>query len=412
MNAVLGELRSVRYPVEIALLVALCFFLPLFEAPKNLLWAAYAATWLANRVRARDFGGRWDLWDTLIVVWIASAYVGAAFAGLHGSEWRGATDVLRYGSILWMVKRARYSGRELEWMLGTLILSAVIGLAAGYVRLWTGMAKSGWLELNSVGHVNHTAIYVAIMLGVCASWVFACWKAWPANTRTLALATGAMVLVSLVVTASRGAVGVGLAMLPLLAIAWWPRWRAPLIASASAVAVVTAVVVLGGAGVIRKHEENVQHHNVLSFRDGIWRMGLAGFERYPVFGVGMDNYGLITQERVQQWRRQAGKDYDPARYVHFPHGHSIYVNTLAERGLFGFAVVIAVLAAWAFYLVRYRPRPADSNEEWLFWGSAACAWLITVGAGTVNTTLHHEHGILAVFLLGAWLSRLMTRRAS
>jgi hypothetical protein len=42
---------------ELGALVALCFFLPLYEAPKNLAWLAYALLWLANRWRARDFGG-------------------------------------------------------------------------------------------------------------------------------------------------------------------------------------------------------------------------------------------------------------------------------------------------------------------------------------------------------------------
>ena len=40
--------------LEIGLLLALCIFLPLYEAPKNLAWLAYALVWSANRVRERD----------------------------------------------------------------------------------------------------------------------------------------------------------------------------------------------------------------------------------------------------------------------------------------------------------------------------------------------------------------------
>jgi len=43
-------------------LLALAFFLPLWEAPKNLASLAFVLVWLANRIRARDFGGRWDVW--------------------------------------------------------------------------------------------------------------------------------------------------------------------------------------------------------------------------------------------------------------------------------------------------------------------------------------------------------------
>ena len=82
---------------ELAALVALCIFLPLYEAPKNLAWAAYVLIWLANRLRTRDFGGAWGTWDTLIALWIASVFVVAPFAAVHRDEWRAALDVLRYG---------------------------------------------------------------------------------------------------------------------------------------------------------------------------------------------------------------------------------------------------------------------------------------------------------------------------
>ena len=158
------RLKAARYPLETGLLLALCFVLPLYEAPKNVFWIAYVAVWMVNRARAREFGGPWDLWDSLIAVWIASGFVVAAFAGLEGTQWRGAADLLRYGSVLWLVKRAGYDRRQIRAVLGTLVASAVVGLAIGHADLLRGRAKFGTLELHSVGHVNHTAIYLAIML--------------------------------------------------------------------------------------------------------------------------------------------------------------------------------------------------------------------------------------------------------
>jgi O-antigen ligase len=408
----LAELRSCRFPVETALLVALCFFLPLFEAPKNLAWLLFVAVWLANRARARDFGGRWDRWDSLFAAWIASGYLVAAFAGLHKSEWGGVNDLLRYASIGWLVKRGGYSERELRWVLGALVVSAVAGLAWGFWRMSSGAGKSGTLQLHSVGHVNHTAVYLAIMLGVCASWIFARWRSWRAGRRATSLAVGALLLVALMVTASRGAIGVGLGLVLVLAALWWRRWRAPLIAGVAAIALTLALAVGLGVEVVRKQQTNAAAGNVLAFRDGVWRMGLAAWERYPWFGVGMDNYSLITHELVRTWRTAAGKDYSEASYVRFPHGHSLFVNTLAERGAVGFAALAAVLLAWLVALWRKRPARGDGDFHWLAWGAAAGAWIATVAIGTVNTTLHHEHGILAVLLLGLWLSTLRPRSAS
>lgn len=68
--------------------------------------------------------------------------------------------------------------------------------------------------------------------------------------------------------------------------------------------------------------------------------------------------------------------------------------------------LLAVLLAWAAWLVRYRPRAPDGDLDWVPWGGALSAWTITVSVGLVNTTLHHEHGFLATLLLGLWLTNL------
>jgi O-antigen ligase len=407
----LARLRKSRYPVEIALLVALALFLPLVEGPKNLAWLGYVCVWLWNRARARDFGGAWDLWDTLIALWIASGYVVAAFAPFDHAQWKGADDLARYASVLWLVKRGGYSWPEVRWVLGALVASALAALALGWWKYWPQIrAGSGQaLQLKSVGHVNHSAIYLAIMLGLCVAWTFARWHAWSVSRRTAALAVDAFLLVSLVVTASRGAVGAALLFCVVLAAAWWPRSRAPLAAALVGLALTGAAIVGMNAEVLRKQRALVAADDTLNVRDRIWRTGLAAWERYPWFGVGMSNYSLIRPEDVAAWRADAGRPFDAARYIRSAHGHSLYVNALAERGAVGAAVLFAVLAAWLVWLVRFRPRREAPDDEWLLWGGAASGWFVTVVAGLANTTLHHEHGILAVLLLGLWLCRLPHR---
>ena len=128
--------------------------------------SAYVLVWLANRLRAGSLGGDWRAWDTLIVFWIGSAYLAAAFAGLGGNAWAKTGDVATHSILLWLVMRAGYSERELRWVLAALVASAVVGLLYAYWRLWSGAAKSGNLQLNSVGQVNHTAIYLAMIAGI------------------------------------------------------------------------------------------------------------------------------------------------------------------------------------------------------------------------------------------------------
>jgi O-antigen ligase len=376
--------------LEIGLLLALCIFLPLYEAPKNLAWLAYALVWLANRVRGRDFGGRWDLWDTLILAWLASGFIVAPFAALHGNEWRAPFDIVRNAGVLWMVKRSRLTERETRALLAALVVSVLAGLAMAYAQLWSG--ATGRLELNSVGHVNHTAIYLAIMLGLCAAWLFV------GRQRIVAGAGTLLLLVSLFVAASRSGVLAGLLTLAVLALAWWPRSRLPA-ALVAAVLVATGLLgVLGGAEVFEKHAESVQAGRALNFREQAWNLAASTWQQHPWFGVGMDNFALASRELETEQLRDL-----------MPHAHNLYLNTLAERGMVGAAPLAAVLAVWGLWLFRRRPRVADAGQDWLLWGAAAAAWVVTVVVGTVNTTLHHEHGLLAALLLGLWLPRSVRR---
>jgi O-antigen ligase len=171
----------------------------------------------------------------------------------------------------------------------------------------------------------------------------------------------------------------------------------------AAVAVVGAVLFISPE-VIRKNTAFMEKSYFLNGRDDIWRVGLAAWREFPLFGVGMDNFGRIDYARLESWSARRGEVFEKQALLTAPHGHSLYVNTLAERGLFGLGVLTAVLAAWAVTLFRRLPEAQAPPLVWTYWGSATAAWIITVVAGTLNTTLHHEQALLCALLLGGWLS--------
>ena len=74
----------------------------------------------------------------------------------------------------------------------------------------------------------------------------------------------------------------------------------------------------------------------------------------------------------------------------------------------GLAVVFVVLAAWGWSVMRRVPQAAESPTQWAYWGGALGAWMIAVIIGLVNTTLHHEHALLSMLLLGGWLAMCRT----
>ena len=389
---------ATRYPIEFAFLALLIVFLPAFEAPKNIFWVAYVVTWIFNRVKDKDFGGKWQTWDTLIVLWIASGYIVAAFAGLKHEEWLGPLDIVRYGSIFWLVMRGRYGDAELRCLLGALILSTLLTLGMGFWQFYISHSKNS-LQLHSVGHVNHSAIYLAMVFGAALFWLLAAWRTASAALRALLIATVGLITLALFVAESRAAVGVALLLALSIGLIWLPKSKAPLLLMTVAAITLVAGSLFFNARLVEKSRGS----GTFAERPEVWNVAKEAWRVYPLFGVGMDNFNQIGKH-LQGWVEARGEVYQPKKYVAQAHGHSLYFNALAERGIFGLSILLAVLAYWAYCLVRRWPSKTDDSTRWLLWGGAFSAWFITVGVGILNTTLHHEHAILALLLLGFWLS--------
>ena len=381
--------------------------LPQFEAPKNLLWIAYVLLWIVNRSRTREFGGPWDAWDSLIALWIASGYLSAIYSGLHRSEWGSSFDVFRYATILWLMRRSGYSEAALSRLLACLVIGTLAALLRGYYEVLFVPRPDGQLRrlgLNSVGHVNHSAIYVSIAFGAALAWVRGAWRTDTGTHRAIGLALCAVFVLSIFVMESRATVGVSLVVgLVLLGTYASRTGRRPWKVLVGAAIFIAAMAIVRPE-VVEKNSLRLKENNLFAFRDDIWRAGLEGWRRFPLFGVGMGNYGLVDYPRLEQWTHARGVSFDRARLLPQSHAHSLFINTLVERGAVGLLAVMAVMLAWIWSLARAIPAANDSRLRWAYWGGALAAWLVTVLVGFVNTTLHHEHALLSMLLLGGWLS--------
>src|SRR5205085_874887 len=130
---------------------------------------------------------------------------------------------------------------------------------------------------------------------------------------------------------------------------------------------------------------------VLNERFPIWQQAYIAWRANPIFGIGGDNFGHIDVEQIEQWQRAQGASYDATTFIGTSHAHSLYLNTLAGRGLLGIALLALLLVAWLMSLLHHLPQTRDPPLYWLNWSGAASAFVASVGIGLFNTTLHDEH---------------------
>jgi O-antigen ligase len=230
------------------------------------------------------------------------------------------------------------------------------------------------------------------------------WFEWRIAAKVSLCAALALLGVAAVATGSRVAV-LCLPLIAVLAVAPMLKrsWK-PVLVVLGVLAITSTALVAVDPWVLRKHARNVNDQNVLAYRDLLWERAATAWRAHPLFGVGMDNFSRITTERYQQWTAAEGRSWDPARDFAGAHAHSLYFDTLAERGVIGIVAMLFLFVAWAGSLVRGFTRAADGHAR-VAWISATLALATTLFIGLVNSTFHNEQAAVAMMCLGAWLAR-------
>lgn len=389
--------------------VLLCLFsiaLPLVEAPKNIFWGLFFLLWLATSARSRNWGTLSRGWDALFATLILVPFVSVLANQPYPEGWRELGDIVGYISLGWMLSRSRLNSRQILILLACLIGAALVGVAQGY-WVYATDPRRVWLQFNSVGHVNHSALYGMGIASVCVVLAMTNWFGNDARKlapRALTLVVALAMLGVMISFGSRGAlaayaVSVGGFLLIFARsrkVSIWPVLAIGLVVAAGALALdpkliqKTQINLEAGGSVTAARAEGA--HTALE----IWR-------HHRLTGVGPANFHSVSPEMVEGWVTQRGEPYVAGSYLYSSHAHNVYFNTLAERGLIGLAALVCLFGAWLVALFRRRPAAGATAREWLSWGSGWTGWFIVFAGGMFNTTLHHEHGMLAMVFLGLLL---------
>jgi O-antigen ligase len=396
-------MQSILKNIELLFLSLMITTLPSLEAPKNIFLVFFVVVavirQLANTQRLR-----WNSWDTIFLLILASAGLSTIFAGMpNHEEWKGYRVLITMISTGWLVSRSQYSDKELGFLFKVTVISTIPPLAFGLWQLYVTHAKHD-LQLHSVGHVNHSAIYLTMITGAAIGWLLSLNKNANLLTRSSLAALCALLLVSLIAGQSRAAVGVGF-MLAITTILLLSRSKLIKIYGLLASALILALAVLLNVGVVQKQVAYEKTNNILSNRDQVWNVSIEAARFSPILGIGMSNWHFITLDQLKASVEKRGKTFDPTNYqLQWGHSHNVYLTALVDRGFVGLGVTLIFMFAWLRHLIATFSLTRKFNEATFLWAGSFSAWLATFGIGFVNTTFHHEHGILACLFLGLYLS--------
>jgi O-antigen ligase len=216
--------------------------------------------------------------------------------------------------------------------------------------------------------------------------------------------------VAILLGSSRAAVGIAIILTILFSFMFMKSLRLKLI-FISFLTLLTLPTFFFSSGVIDRQLELQSTNQTLNGRAEIWHATIEAARLYPLFGIGIDNRAIVTEDIIKKFVESRHEFFNKDYYnFNFKHAHSFYLANIAERGIFGFMATLCFILMWLQSLTKSYSQAKLDNQSAYLWMGSMSAWLATFGIGFVNTTFHHEHGILACLFLGLHLCFLNTNK--
>ncbi|MDI6800919.1 MAG: O-antigen ligase family protein [Thermodesulfovibrionales bacterium] len=286
------------------------------------------------------------------------------------SHVKGIHNLLKMFLVFIIVANLVKTDKERNAIVAAFFASLAVGELWGIWDIING--KKQGLEIYSLGHFNHTGIYLAIMLTLNLS-VLQLFK-----VRNLLkagiIAAFLLSLVSLILTTSRGSILGFLCFLIL----------SPFIMKDHKVIlrVILNIVIFALFFILITYFYKQLSSKLLSsgLRLEVWKDAINVFMNSPIFGVGFNQYNKWVTLKVF-------------------HAHSLYINTLVQSGIVGLLALMSLF--WGFLKTWVNAKKYIENEKMrAFWVASFGAFVVVAVSGIFNTALQSEHGLAFSILSG------------
>lgn len=388
-------------------LLAFVFFLPLYEAPKNIFSVLFIFNAAFYLVRIGFSFHRFTILSILILTLLMISSFSAGYGQEFLSEKQMIDNALNWAlmplvAIFILVMRLNY--QESKLILKCLCISTTIAITQSFVT-WEGRFP----ELNSVGYVNQSALYLAFVT------IALCWILFESGfliDRFLAVAC--LILVLIYQTAAESIVGT---VCTAIVVLWttaqylykYHSKKVMLIFAGFSV-LASALFLIAPAKFFGPVEGlKVEFDSRLHSEEYLWsnrdRLLAASIELggQSLFGFGVSSFKqVVTEENLENSIKEKGKDWshEKNRFHVSSHGHNLLATVLVERGRVGVVIFLICWVGFLWIFIReFKTKQAS------MYGLLA---IILVGFGGIGqTTFHVEHGQLAFLLIALAVQRMV-----
>jgi O-antigen ligase len=323
---------------------------------------------------------------------VISSLISAFFAFNTTEALKACIDTFRIIMIFLIIKSLPLNMRHIVVFNKILFFSMTVALLYGLYVFYlfpNPVPEITYLELHSIGHVNHSSIYLLLVLTIALTWLFYRDNQFPDISTGLLLFIIMSSLAGIFITGSRATMFTS-PLLVLLLFFITKQYRNP-----KSLAIVVAIFVTVVLTVFFSHEysfEKFLSGFFISPRVELIEASLrAWLEHNIFFGIGADNSHYVNPQDYFQ------TEFNFSEVVH---AHNTYITYLLERGLFGLGLYLIFIFSVLIALIKQYGKTKDRLVT-----AALLIWLINFIISLVNTTFHDENGLLIVLFWGLALNK-------
>jgi hypothetical protein len=389
--------KIAAFDVRFLLLAAMLVFLPGVEALKNIFAFLFVLSWVLISKKNNNWGGKWQIIDSIFLLWIlADIFVSINAVITHQLSGSNFRDVIRFVLIAWVLSRIYFPKDKLFELALISVVATVLTL--GYSYYSTGGVLK---ELHSVGHINHTAIFLVIAYSISLSLFLFDFHNLQKYQKIILFLTTIVLFYATVDTDSRAAFGL-IIIITLVNMLCLLVKHGKLSTFFLVFGIVSCVGVFFIYNPPKALDRLLAKDHILhdAARDRIRNFSYYAFKTNPLFGIGFGNYGQIKIEDIKAEIIKDKGIFNASEYLPGSHAHNVYYTYLVSGGLLIFSIFLWFWFYIVWIIFKLRSR---KENDWIILSSISVL-LINLAIGWVNTTLHHEHAILSMFVLGMLIS--------
>ena len=263
------------------------------------------------------------------------------------------------------------------------------------------------LQLHSVGHVNHSAIYLCMIAGASLSVLISQLQGTQKKYVFITSLLLFFLISSVIISESRGAFGIAFLLIYSMFFLSKISVKTKILCLGLLSTFLVTIIFIMPAPVIEKQIGYQNSHDILSQRDKVWRASFEVARLNPLLGIGGGNWKQINIDQLKSSVESRGETFVAEDFaLQSAHPHNIYLSNLVDRGISGLIIFLSFMFIWLITLIKSYKKYNQDSKVMLFITGSFSAWTTIFGIGLVNTTFHHENALLALFFLSLHLNYL------